>query len=167
MPCPAPYRRNNQIAWVFDVRMRHLRRLELYPVWIDFFAPDGRTVPTQVPTIPIWQYMHAIFAVSKLQFQVSFVGRQGHPGLESFWENALRNDWGRSHPCLLNTTVELHLHRGFRLKVCGVAAMLPICYSVFRNLFKRKPRGRMQGRGPQGADTHQHTPGRCRNVFEL
>jgi hypothetical protein len=96
---------NMLIARAF-VGIRSSRRLELYPIFINTLAADGRPVPTEIPTVPSWQYMHAIFGVSALQFQVSFVGRAGQPGLETFWQNALRNDWGKAHPSLQNTTVE-------------------------------------------------------------
>ena len=82
-----------------NVGIRSSRRLDLYPIYIDTFAADGRAAPTEIPTIPIWQYMHAIYGVGPLQFQVSFVGRDGQAGLANFWQNALRNRWGQTHPC--------------------------------------------------------------------
>ena len=89
-----------------NVGIRSSRRLDLYPIYIDTFAADGRAAPTEIPTIPIWEYMHAIYGVGPLQFQVSFVGRDGQAGLANFWQNALRNRWGQTHPCLKNKTVD-------------------------------------------------------------
>jgi hypothetical protein len=104
-------------VWLKDLHCHHL---ELYTLWFDLHSEsDGRTIPTPIPAVPIWQMCHALFRAGPLQFRVSLLGRHGEPSVLSFWQNALRLPWGQRHPAVaphssdsgyLKTLIPLYIH---------------------------------------------------------
>ena len=47
-----------------------------------------------------FEVMHGLYMQGSLQFQVSMLGKDGHPALAEFWEHALKEEWAKSHPTL-------------------------------------------------------------------
>lgn len=64
----------------------------------------------QIPTIPLWMLLSALYNAGELQFEVSMLGKGGDLAAQSFWECALTQEWGRAHPALQGNSGPKHLH---------------------------------------------------------
>ena len=73
-------------------------------IHVDLPLKDGRKRKITIPVIPPHEILHAVHRAGKLQFHISMLGSDGYENIKVFWENALRQTWGRCHPAAVNTS---------------------------------------------------------------
>ena len=69
---------------------------------MDLPLKNGRKRKITIPVIPPHEILHAVHRAGKLQFHISMLGSDGYENIKVFWENALRQTWGRCHPAAVN-----------------------------------------------------------------
>lgn len=152
--------------------------IEPYNIWMDLDCPHdiGRQA-SGVPTLPLWEVLHAIWLAGDLQFNVSLLGEKGESAIAEFWNHCKDLDWAKSHPAVQNSTADersrlipLYVHcdgaviyRDAEFYVWSVSSALSMSTGIDIMVF-RTPRPTHSHTSPTGP--RDRSPGRGRSNAE-
>ena len=97
-----------------DLHRRLAGFVNVSPFWIPITVYERgswRHVTKWLPTLAPYELFSAMFDRGSKNFELTCVGPDGEDGITSYWDNARRSDWGKSHPVNACPTLSAYRHR--------------------------------------------------------